>query len=204
MLRNDAGDGAAATTARRPLPDAAPRRHRGLITAAWCGVGGHRLPTQAVRRLRRHCIAAGRGATTVEFAMVGGTFCMLLVMVGLFSLYYLRVTMLDLAVQKVSRELMLNQTLTQTQFAIAIQAAGFGLLNSQTINVAVQSASTFGGITPVANVNGGGTLPYSAGSNGSDVLVQVGYTDNSLGLFLPNFLTNVASTIAFQREPSVQ
>jgi len=125
-------------------------------------------------------------------------------MVGLFSLYYLRVTMLDLAVQKVSRQLMLNQTLTRTQFATAVQAAGFGLLNSQTINVAVQSASTFGAITPVANVNGGGTLPYSTGSNGSDVLVQVGYTDTSLGVFLPNFLTSVASTIAFQREPSGQ
>jgi Flp pilus assembly protein TadG len=144
------------------------------------------------------------GATTVEFAMVGSTFCMLFLLAALFSVYYLRVTILDLTVQKVSRQLLLNQTLTQSQFAAAVQSGSFGMLSGQTINVAVQSASSFGAITPVANINGGGTLPYNTGSTGSDVLVQVGYTDSSLGLFLPNFLTSVASTIAFQREPSGQ
>src|ERR1700689_1480729 len=129
------------------------------------------------------------GATTVEFAMVGSTFCMLFLLAALFSVYYLRVTILDLTVQKVSRQLLLNQTLTQSQFAAAVQSGSFGMLSGQTINVAVQSASSFGAITPVANINGGGTLPYNTGSTGSDVLVQVGYTDSSLGLFLPNFLT---------------
>jgi len=118
--------------------------------------------------------------------------------------FYLRVTMLDLAVQKVSRQIMTNQTLTQSQFAANVKTASFGLLQNQTIYVAVQSASTFGAITPVANVAAGGTLPYSTGTNGSDVLVQVGYTDNSLGSIFPSFLASVSSTIAFQREPSGQ
>jgi Flp pilus assembly protein TadG len=158
---------------------------------------------RAVRLPR--CVLKGTdsGATTVEFAIVGSTFCMLFLLAALFSVYYLRVTILDLTVQKVSRQILLNQTLTQTQFASAVQSGSFGILTGQTIHVAVQSASSFGAITPV-NVNGGGTLPYSTGSAGSDVLVQVGYTDSSLALFLPNFLTSVSSTIAFQREPSGQ
>jgi Flp pilus assembly protein TadG len=147
---------------------------------------------------------ADSATTTVEFAVVGSTFCMLLTLAALFGVYYLRVAMLDLAVQKVSRQLVLNQSLTQTQFITNIQTYSFGVLRGQTINVAVQSGSSFGAITPVANINGGGTLPYSPGSNGSDVLVQVGYSDSSLGIFLPNVLTNVVSAIAFQNEPSGQ
>jgi len=112
--------------------------------------------------------------------------------------------MLDLAVQKVSRQLMTNQTLTQSQFAANVKTASFGMLQNQTVNVAVQSASTFAAITPVANVAAGGTLPYNTGTSGSDVLVQVGYTDSTLGNLLPSFITNVSSTIAFQKEPSGQ
>ena len=186
------------TGSEPPLP-AGPRSEKasGIVNSIKWG-------RECIHLHRRNFIDTDSGTTTVEFAMVGSTFCMLLVLVGLFSVYYLRVTMLDLAVQKVSRQLMLNQTLTQTQFATAVQAASFGILQGQTLHVAAQSGSSFGVITPVANINGGGTLPYSTGSNGSDVLVQVGYTDNSLGLFLPNFLTSVSSTIAFQREPSGQ
>jgi len=155
-------------------------------------------------RLVRQFIAAKSGTTAVEFAAVGTTFFMVLLLAVLFSTYYLRVTMLDLAVQKVARQLMVNQSLSQSQFITNLNTASFGILQGQTINVAVQSASTFGAITPVANVSGGGTLPYSVGTTGSAVLVQVGYTDSSLGGFLPNVLTNVASAIAFQREPSGQ
>jgi Flp pilus assembly protein TadG len=144
------------------------------------------------------------GATTVEFALVGTTFFTLLMLATLFSVYYLRVTMLDLATQKAARLLMVNQSITATQFVADVKSYSFGLLQSQTVNVAVQSASTFGAITPVSNVSAGGSLPYSPGTTGNDVLVQVGYTDSTLSFLLPSFLTNVSSTIAFQNEPSGQ
>jgi Flp pilus assembly protein TadG len=158
------------------------------------------IPRRLIRGLRTDC----SGATAVEFAMVGSTFFSLLLLATLFSVFYLRVTMLDLAVQKVSRQLMTNQTLTQSQFIANVKTNSFGMLQNQTVNVAVQSASTFAAITPVANVAAGGSLPYSTGTNGSDVLIQVGYTDSTLGSLLPSFITNVSSTIAFQREPSGQ
>jgi Flp pilus assembly protein TadG len=144
------------------------------------------------------------GATTVEFAMVGTTFFSLLLLATLFSVYYLRVTMLDLATQKAARQLMVNQSITSTQFVANVKTYSYGLLQNQTVNVAVQSASTFGAITPVANVGAGSSLPYNPGTTGSDVLVQVGYTDSTLGFLLPGFLTNVSSAIAFQNEPSGQ
>ncbi|MGD0107763.1 MAG: TadE/TadG family type IV pilus assembly protein [Rhodopila sp.] len=149
-------------------------------------------------------IADRRGVAALEFAIVGGTFFLLLLLVIQFGLYFVQVTALDLAVQKASRQILINQPVTQTQFVANIQADSFGLLQSQTIQVAVQSADSFGAITPVANIAGGGSLPYNTGTYGSAVLVQVGYTGNAIANLLSQFVPGVSSTIAFQREPSPQ
>ena len=158
------------------------------------------------RRAARDFASARSGATTVEFAMVGTTFTVLLAIVASFGVYFLRLTMLDLAVQKSARILLIDQTVTQQQFLSDIKSGALGFLNGQTLYVAVQSGSTFGSITPVANISsgGGGSLPFSAGTNGSDVLVQVGYQDSLLTHLLPSFLTNISSSIAFQIEPATQ
>ncbi len=140
--------------------------------------------------------------TSIEFAVAGSAFCFLLLLILLFGLYYLRITMIDWAVQTVSRKIMVGQVLTQAQFVASIQAASYGLLQSQTINVAVQSAASFGAITPVTNISSAGLFPYNTGTYGSAVLVQVGYTDSTLAKFLPTIVSSVSSSIAFQREPS--
>jgi hypothetical protein len=160
---------------------------------------------RAIRRLA-FGPSARRGATTLEFAVVGSTATLLLVVVALLGAYFLRLTMLDLAVQKAARIILMDQTVTQTQLVNDIQSYSLGLLGGQTVYVAVQSGSTFAGITPTANVStgGGGSLPFSPGTNGSDVLLQAGYQDNTLSHFLPTFLTNISSTIAFQIEPAGQ
>jgi len=166
------------------------------------GASSGGLLTRIVRAMR--CFGgADSGATTIEFAMVGVTFTMLLAVIASFGVYFLRLTMLDLAVQKASRLIMIDQSITQQQFLADIKSYSLGFLQGQTINVAVQSASSFAAITPVANISSAGGS-FSPGTNGSDVLVQVGYTDNLLQHFLPGFLSNVSSTVAFQIEPAPQ
>ncbi len=144
------------------------------------------------------------GVTAVEFALIAATFFMLLLLVVQFGLYYLQVTMLDLAVQKASRYLLINQSLTQAQFVADVNSASLGLLAAENLNVAVQSATTFGAITPVANISGTGAFPYNPGTYGSAVLVQVGFTGNVIANFLSAYIPGVSSTIAFQREPDPQ
>ncbi len=145
-----------------------------------------------------------RAAASVEFAIIGFTFVFLLISVFELGSYYLRIAVLDAAVQRASRQIMLMANPTQAGFLALVIADSAGVLSHQTLYIAVQSATTFAAITPVANLStgGGGTLPYSYGSYGSDVVVQVAYQDNAMGKLLPSSLKNVSSTIAFQNEPA--
>jgi Flp pilus assembly protein TadG len=153
-----------------------------------------------IERLR----AQRRAAVDIEFAIAGSAFIVLLLLIVQFGLFYLRVTTLDAAVQTASRQILIGNAPTQAQFAAAIQSASNGMFAGQTIYIAVQSAPLFSAITPVANISsgGGGALPYNPGTSGSDVLVQVGYTDTSLLNLLPLFVGAVSVTAAFQNEPS--
>ncbi len=154
---------------------------------------------------RRFRLAADRGGVTaIEFALIAATFFMLLLLVVQFGLYYLQVTMLDLAVQKASRNLLINQSLTQAQFSNAVYNASLGVLAAENLHVAVQSATSFGAITPVANISGNGTFPFNPGTYGNAVLVQVGFTGNVIANLLLPYVPGVSSTIAFQREPNPQ
>ena len=158
---------------------------------------------------RRNSDASGprrrtAGTTTLEFAAVGGLYCAMLMLIILFSLYYMRVTMLDMAVQRVSRLILIGSPPTQAQFVTDLKNESFGLLDGQTIYVAVQSASTFGAITPVTNISTGSSTPYDTGSNGDAVLIQAGYTEHLLQGLLPQFITAVSSSAAFQTEPAPQ
>lgn len=173
-------------------------KSNGLIPALSRILGGRRFMASRPRR------AATAGVTSLEFAMVGGTYGMLLLGVFLFGIYFLRIVLFDMAVVQATRAIMIGQSVTQTQLVSNIKSKGFGLLDDQTIYVAVQSAASFDAIAPVANIStgAGGTVPFNPGTFGSYVLVQAGYDDNLLAAIFPRYVTNVVSTIPFQNEPN--
>jgi hypothetical protein len=157
------------------------------------------------RRLMHKFVGARSASASVEFAMVGTVFVFILTLFSMSGMYYYKITMLDLAVQTVSRNILVGNIISQNQFVADVKAASNGILQGQTIYVAAQAGSSFASLSPITNVSTGGTggaLPYNTGTYGSDILIQVGYTDTTLSYILPKFITSVISTIAFQREPS--
>ncbi len=183
------------------------------------------------------CAATG-GSATVEFAIVGFTFIFMLLAVFELGTYYLRLAVLDLAVQQASRQLMITNSatlpapttptiLTAANFSTLILSDSYGLLNGQSLHIAVQantskasSGTGFGGImaktslsTATGTTSGNNVIvayPTSI-SYGSDVLVQVAYQDNIIKSLMPTGqdqsnglatrLLNVSATVAFQTEP---
>lgn len=152
-----------------------------------------------------------RGVAAVEFAIVGSTFFLLLMLALEFGMILFTQTTLDNATLAASRLILTGQIQTsggsQTPFTTAICNDISRLVPCSKLQVEVQSASGFAALTP-AETNGSGltNTGFTPGGPGADVLVQVAYPRPFLipwvgqALGLGNSFTLV-STAAFQNEP---
>jgi len=150
------------------------------------------------------------GGAAVEFALVGVTYCFMLLGAIEGGCFYLRVTVLDLATEQAARAIMINQgannagtftaaPTTATAFAALIQSDSFGVLSLANIAVAVQMAGPvtgtsraagtgFQAIPPVASP--AGTYQYLPGS------CTIDYTTTTTGSSTTYALTSSSGCTA--------
>jgi len=115
-----------------------------------------RWPTLAARLRRER-----KGGTAIEFALVAMLYVFLLLFAIEGGIFYLRSTVLDVATEQISRQIMLNQganndgtftpaPATASAFAARIQADSSGVLALGNIAVSVQMAPPVTGTTRAA------------------------------------------------------
>jgi Flp pilus assembly protein TadG len=143
--------------------------------------------TFPIRRRVREFIRTRKSTTAVEFAIVGSLYVLVLLFAVEGGIFYLKVDLLDLATEKASRLIILNNVATAPQtasaFAALIASNGNGALTLSNIAVSVQMAAPVSG-TVAAPVGGfqsltknaftAGTFGYYAGACGIETNVATG------------------------------
>lgn len=148
-----------------------------------------------------------RGATAVEFALIGPLFLMLVMACIEFGIQLMTQLDLDNATEAAARQIEIGQANDRTSFADVVCTNASVLLTScaSKLQVYVASGSTFAGLTPAA-VKSGTLTPsgFTPGGSQSAVLVQVAYTrpyDVQWLTSLFGTTPTLVSTVAIQNEP---
>ena len=173
---------------------------------------GNRLVPSMLRRLARD----GRGATAVEFALIGPAFIAMLVAMLQMGMVFFLQQLLQTATTQASRLIMTGQAQTanisQSTFLNDICTDAGTLFTCANMSVNVQTFSSFSGMS-MANPVSNGTfsssgLAYTPGGPGDIVLVQVFYQlpvyTAPLGFNLATTNNNMAvlvATAVFRNEP---
>jgi Flp pilus assembly protein TadG len=160
-------------------------------------------------RLLRRWGAEEGGATAVEFALIGPLFLLLITGCIDFGLQYMTQLDLDNATELAARQVAIGAISSQSAFRTQVCTNASVLLSNcaNALQVEVQSASTFAGLTP-ASVQGNGTLSasgFSGGTSGSSVLVQAAFTrpyDVAWLTAMFGSTPTLLSTVAVQNEPA--
>lgn len=174
-------------------------------------------PRQRSRPLRRF-IGDRRGATALEFALIGGPLLFLIMVAFELGLIYMVTTSLDTATQEAARTIRTGQTqsgsgATATTFATLV-CNNMGWLQSQcpgALSVDVRTFSSFAGQSAPAPVTSGKfdstKLVFNTGSPGQIVLVRCFYRWNLLipGLFSAiqtySGVSLITAATTFRNEP---
>jgi Flp pilus assembly protein TadG len=147
-------------------------------------------------------------ASAVEFAIIGSTFLLLVCMMIELDLILFTQSVLDNAARDASRLIETGQIQngggSATPFTTQLCNDVGTLIPCSKLQYNVQSASTFAALNTTITTNGSGTMTgtgFSPGTDGQDVLVEVGYYRPTIipwaGKYLyPNEL--LISTVAFQ------
>jgi Flp pilus assembly protein TadG len=181
------------------------------ITQAAKNIGSCLVPSM-LRRLARD----GRGATALEFALIGPAFIAMLVAILQMGAVFFLQQVLQTATTQASRLIMTGQAQTgnisQSTFLNDICTDAGTLFTCANMSVGVQTFSSFGGVSmnnPVSNGTFSSSgLTYTPGGPGDIVLVQVFYQlpvyAAPLGFNLATTNNNMAVLIAtavFRNEP---
>jgi Flp pilus assembly protein TadG len=147
-----------------------------------------------------------RGVTAVEFALLAPLFLLILCAWTEVGLCLLMESALDNAARDASR-LIRTGSATETTFKAAVCAKVSPIIPCASVTYNVQSGSSFSSLSVVAASSTGSlsSTGFTAGSSGSDMLVQVAYSKPAFfSVFLKkaglggNIL--IMSTLAFQNE----
>ncbi len=145
----------------------------------------HAVPITKRRRWRAF-VADQKGATAVEFALIGAPFIALLVALIQTFLVFFAQQLLEQVVLQSSRSILTGQAqgqnLTQSQFATAVCSNVVILFNCGNLMIDVQVASAWSSAntgTPTLTFNGSGnvtnTWQFNPGNQGDIVVVRVMY-----------------------------
>lgn len=157
-------------------------------------------------RLRRDFLRDRRAATAVEIALITPFFLVIVFAWIEIGFCLLMLSTLDNAARDASRLIRIG-TVSEADFKAAICAKASPFIPCSGIVYYVQAGTSFGSLTP-ATASSSGTMTrtgFNAGSSGSEVLLQVGYSKSS---FVPGLLAatgfggNVLlmTTLTFQNE----
>lgn len=170
---------------------------------------------RAVDRLSMHGICARlakcrTGVTAVELALVLPVFLIMILAVVEIGLEFLTQVVLDQAVAGGVRQVQMGKATTASSVTIAICGNIYsGLVPSCTTNIQLYltSGTAFSALT-LATVNSAGVMSpttFSAGTSGSDILMQVAYARPYLFSMLSTIAGSkvhaLISTVAVQNEP---
>lgn len=152
----------------------------------------------------RRLVRDTRAAATIEFAILGSTFILLVCMTLELGLVLFTQSVMDNALRDAARLIRTNQASSSSTFVSAVcSEVGTVLIASCSTNLQyyVASASSFSSLTAKTS-----TLPntYTAGSSASDMIAQIAYKRNTIIPWAAKFLGNsdlLISTVAFQNEP---
>ena len=152
----------------------------------------------------RRLVRDTRAAATIEFAILGSTFILLVCMTLELGLVLFTQSVMDNALRDAARLIRTNQASSSSTFVSAVcSEVGTVLVSScsTSLQYYVASASSFSSLTAKTS-----TLPntYTAGSSASDMIAQIGYKRNTIIPWAAKFLGNtdlLISTVAFQNEP---
>lgn len=156
------------------------------------------------RRLKRN----RRGATVVEFALIGPLF--IIVMCGILEngLILLTQTMLDNATRDASRMIMLGTPTSLQQFKDAICKTACTLIPENQLAVNVVSGDTFGALSATLQTDSSGNVintQYNPVLSNKAVVIQVAYNRPFMlpifGAFSGVTSELLVSTVAFKAEP---
>ncbi len=149
----------------------------------------------------RRLVRDTRAAATVEFALLGSIFILLVCMTLELGLVQ---SVMDNALRDAARLIRTNQASSSSTFVSAVCGEVGNVLVtscSTSLQYYVASASSFSSLTAKTS-----TLPntYTAGSSASDMIAQIAYKRNTIIPWAAKFLGNsdlLISTVAFQNEP---
>lgn len=157
-----------------------------------------------------------KGATAVEFAIVGPVFIALLFAIMQTALVFFAQQALQTATMQAARQILTGQAqsanMTQAQFTQAVCANAGGLFKCSGVFAAVQTFTSFSSVSmanPIKNGSfNGSSLPFSPGAPGDVEVVQVFYQwpvwPGPLSFTLSNTSGNtnvLVATAAFRNEP---
>lgn len=194
-------------------------RFQASLFSAWDTRGMLYRLAKRIRRKARRFVAARRGATIVEFAMIAPAFLAMLIAIFEMTLFLFAQATLQNAAQEAGRLFMTGQaqteSLTQSQFQNDICPMVSALFTCSNVMVNVTSyasASSASASAPTLTYNSSGKVSnswsYTAGTPGEIMVVQLiyqwpivagpfGYVLSNLG----NGTTEMMGVTAFRVEP---